>query len=282
MVGKTISSGRRGRLLGIRATNGGILALAAGVWMRLYLASTTAISVYYYLLGGGALLWVLGGLVVSLIEEEESDQNDARSLLEEIRAGFRLLKNHPDLRRFVWVRSLLNFVQLSTPYYVLFARNYISAEVGNLAVFIIVVNLANVLSSLLWGQYSDRSSRNAMIAGGSLAVLVGVLALSLELLPEAYRNVYLLGGLIFLLGLAQAGIRLGRKTYLIDIAPENDRPLFAAVTNLIVGILTLMSGVLGVIVEAFSIQVLILIVTIVPFLGILLGLSLPQADNKAG
>ena len=281
IVGKTISLGRRGRLLGIRATSGGILALIAGILMRLYLASTTNLTIYYYLIGGGALLWVLGGFVVSFIVEEESIPDDARNPVEEIRAGYQLLRKNPDLRRFVWVRSLLNFVQLSTPYYVLLAREYISEEIGNLAIFIIVVNLANVLSSMVWGRYSDQSSRNAMVAGGSLAVVVGVLALGVDFLPETYRNVYVLAGIVLLLGFAQAGIRLGRKTYLIDIAPEDDRPLFAAVTNLIVGILTLLSGTLGIIVEVFNIQVLIVVVTLIPIAGIILGISLPQVEHKA-
>lgn len=282
VVGKTISVGRRGRLLGIRATTGGLLALAAGVLMRVYLAETTDITVFYMLIGAGAALWIAGGLVVSLTDEPESSVDEARDPFEEILAGYELLKARADLRRFVGVRSLLNFAALSTPYYVLLARGYISEAFGNLAVFIIMVNLAKVLSSLIWGRSADDSSRNAMIAGGSLAVLVGGLAMSLTYLPAPFQNVYVMGGLILLLGFAQAGIRLGRKTYLLDIAPEADRPLFAAVTNLIVGVLTLLSGALGVIVEVFNLDVLIVLLTILTAAGVVMAFSLPQAEAGSG
>ena len=277
IVGKTISSGKRGRLLAMRATSGGLLALLAGILLRYYLGSEQAITPFYYLIGAGALLWLVGGLLVGLTEEEESAPDEARHPFEEIKAGYRLLKKNKKLRRFVWVRSLFVFVQLSTPFYVLYARQYISQDFGNLAVFVIIVNLAKVLSSPFWGRFSDRSSRTGMMMGGALAVLVGILAFGVDLLPQSYQNVYLLGGLLLLLGFAQSGIRLGRKTYLLDAAPEDERPLFAAVTNLFVGTLTFLSSGLGIIVDLFNIQVLIMIIMIIPVFGILLTYSLPEA-----
>jgi MFS family permease len=277
VVGKTISSGKRGRLLALRATSGGLLALLAGILLRYYLGSEQAIMPFYYLIGAGALVWVLGGLLVGLIKEEESAPDEARYPLDEIKAGYKLLKENKGLRRFVWVRCLFIIVQLSTPFYVLYARQYISQDFGNLAFFVIIVNLAKVLSSPLWGRFSDRSSRTGMMLGGGLAVLVGILAFGVDLLPPNYQNVYVLGGLLLLLGFSQSGIRLGRKTYLLDVSPEDERPLFAAVTNLIVGTLTFLSGGLGIIVDIFNVQVLILFITIIPIFGIFLTYILPEA-----
>lgn len=279
VVGKTILSGERGRLLAARATSGGLLALLAGLFLRLYSDVSSDIYPLLFLIGGGAFLWMVGSILVIFMIEPESDQENARNVLEEISAGYRLLKENVNLQKFVWARGFLLVAQLSTPFYVLYARQFIGAEFGNLAIFVIVISGAKVVSSPLWGGLSDQSSKKGMIYGGTLAVLVGILALSINLLPVVYQNVYILGGLLLLLGFAQAGIRLGRKTYFLDIAPEDERPLFSAVINLIIGILTLLSGLLGIIIDIFNIQILIAIVTIVPVLGVILSKSLTDTGE---
>ena len=49
----------------------------------------------------------------------------------------------------------------------------------------------------------------------------------------------------FGLGLAHAGVRLGRKTYMVDMAEGNRRTDYVAVSNSVIGALLLVSGVIG-------------------------------------
>lgn len=57
---------------------------------------------------------------------------------------------------------------------------------------------------------------------------------------------FIIARIFLLIGFAQAGLWLGRKTYLVDGAPEDDRPLCVAVSNTLIGMATLCSGVLWV------------------------------------
>lgn len=46
----------------------------------------------------------------------------------------------------------------------------------------------------------------------------------------------------FLLGIAHSGVRLGRKTYLVDMAGGNKRTDYTAVSNTVIGLLLLVTG----------------------------------------
>ena len=53
------------------------------------------------------------------------------------------------------------------------------------------------------------------------------------------------GGLIFLAAAAHHGARVGRKTYLIDMATQENRAQFTAVSNTVIGGLLLLGMLLG-------------------------------------
>jgi hypothetical protein len=74
-----------------------------------------------------------------------------------------------------------------------------------------------------------------------------------------------------------AGFRLGRKTYLIEGAPADQRPTYVALGNTIIGVLTILGGGLGWFGEAFSLQVLVGVLTGFALLGALLAFRLPPA-----
>lgn len=281
VVGKTIPSGRRGRLLAARAASGGILAVLAGFGLRTYVGSTSSLAPYLVLVAAASGLWLLGAFLASLIEEQPGETGGGRNPLEEARAGFRLLRQVPGFRQFILARVLLLAVKLSTPFYVLYARKYIGGQAGNLGIFVVVTGLANVLSSPFWGRFADRSSRVVMILGGSLAVLTGAFALGVSLLPVAWRNVYVFAIILLLIGFAQAGIRLGRKTHLIDGAPDQQRPLYAAISNTVIGSITLLGGGLGLIADAYSIDVLIAVLVGFSILGTLVTWWMPEAEHMA-
>jgi hypothetical protein len=281
VVGKTIPSGIRGRLLAARATSGGILAVLAGFAIRTYVGSSSSLTPYVVLVAAASILWFLGTFLVTLIQEAPGETDGGRNPLEEARAGFKLLKQVPGFRRFILARIFLLSVKLATPFYVLYARKYIGGEAGNLGIFVIVTGLANVFSSPFWGRFADRSSRTVMLLGGLLATVTGAFALGVSVLPGAWRNVYVFALILLLIGFAQAGIRLGRKTHLIDGAPSDQRPLYAAISNTVIGSATLLGGGLGLIADAYSIDVLIAVLVGLSILGTLATWWMPEAEHMA-
>jgi hypothetical protein len=279
VMAKTIPRGRRGRLLGVRATVGGLLALAAAGGLRLWVAEDDSLLPYVALLAGAALLWILGAGFFAAIREVEGATGGGRNALEEARAGLHFLRRHPPFTRFVLARGLLLAAQLAVPFYALRAQELTGVEAGNLALFVMASSLAAVLSSPLWGKFSDASARRVMVAGGLWTAITIVLALSGTLLPENDWSL-LLYSLVFLSsGFAVAGVRLGRKTYLLDGAPDRERPLMVAVANTVVGILYAAAAVLGLMADQVGVPAVLGVLGGMAVLGTLMSWRLPEAGE---
>jgi len=279
VVGKTIPKRRRGSLLASRATSGGLLALAAGLLIKNYLGEDASLTPYLLLVGAAAFLWVLAALFFGSIAEDPGATSGGRNTFGELKAGLAAMRKHRDYAKFILARCFLLPIELALPFYALLAREYGGDAIGNLGIFLTATAAADVLSNPFWGRFADRSSRLVMILAAALAVLTGVYALGLDLLPK--DGPPWLNALMFLgIGFAQAGIRVGRKTYLINLAPEDERPLYAALANTIVGVVALVGSALGLLAEAHSVQLVIVILIALPLIGALIGLRLPDLGEK--
>jgi predicted MFS family arabinose efflux permease len=281
VLAKTIPEGRRGTLLAMRATSAGILTLCAGLLLRSYLAEKSSVLPFLLLLGITAILWFIGASLAAAVDEKEGATSGSRNALEEARSGLKLVRSRSGFRGFIIARALLLSVSLAIPFYTLYARQLTDGKVGGLSLFVIAIALAEVLSSPIWGRFSDRSSRKVMMSGGALAVCAGAGALALGSLPASLHTPFALAPVFLVAGFAQAGVRLGRKTYLVDGAPEEERPLYVAVSNTLIGVLTLTSSVFGLIAQAFGVRILLFIFLALIVLGVGMCWRMPEAERMA-
>ena len=279
VLAKTIPKGKRGTLLSIRATVGGILALGGGYLIYHYVGEDEGTRIYALFLISAAILWFLAAVLFFYIKEEPGATSGSRTALNEAREGWGLLKKQPAFLRFVIARSLLLSVMLVIPFYSIFAREITGTEVSGLGLFVIANSLAMVLSSYFWGRFADRSSRLVMAAGGFVGVIGAVVSLTFLFLPEGWQNPFAFASVFFIAGFAHAGIRLGRKTYLVDAAPEKERPLYVAVSNTLVGLVTVLSAALGFIADLLGVEWLIALFGLLMILGIVTALTLPKSEN---
>lgn len=279
VMGKTIPRGRRGRLLAIRATIGGVLTLGAGLFLYSYVSGEAPVETYYYLLGGAAVLWLVGAILFALIQESPGATDGGRNAVSEFKQGIGLLKEYPPFRHFVITRILYVSVALSVPFYALYARELTGAGASNLGIFIIVTGIAQILSSPFWGLFSDRSSRTVLLLSGGFAVAGGILAIVLGVLPDEFHTALAYSPVFLLIGFAEAGVRVGRKTYLVDAAPENERPLYVAMSNTVVGAFTILAGGLGFIADTFGLVTLLTIFILLAASGSISAIILPTADK---
>lgn len=277
VLGKTIPRGRRGRLLAVRATAGGLLALLAGVILKTAIGGQDDHRVYVALVALGGLMWIAASGSILFMKEIPGATEGGRNALQEARAGLEILRQVPGFRRFILARVLLVTVELSLPYYTLFGREITTSSVGDLGVFVVGASLSQVLSSPLWGRFADRASQVVMAASGVLAALAGALALVIGLGPPVLRSAYLFSFPLMIVGFAIAGVRLGRKTYLIDGAPAEDRPLYAAVSNTFLGIVALAGGGLGFLAHALGVSAMMVFFMITALAGAFVSFRLPRA-----
>ncbi|KZN13467.1 MFS transporter [Marinomonas sp. TW1] len=280
VLGKTISKGRRGRVSGWAASAAGLITLGV--------ALTMVFSGYFELEGNtvfyatsliiGALVWCFAAMVYALIDEPRSDVDQTPVRFWQLLASLSLLKTNASFRTFVIARSLLLCTALSAPYYVLIAQQHLGNGLWVLGAFMAASGLASLLSSPFWGRFSDYSSRQVMMFSTLLGVLAGVmLFVVMWLFPDFSGMVWFMPTLYFILCVAHQGVRIGRKTYLVDLAEGNDRTEYVAVSNTVIGIMLLVMSVFGLLTNLISLPALVLVFSLLALMGVLVVVRLPEA-----
>ena len=145
-----------------------------------------------------------------------------------------------------------------------------------LGVIVIAAGLAAVISSPFWGRFADLSSRKVLMLGGAMGAITGISALLVGLLPSMSGSNYIIALVFVLLGISEAGVLLGRKTYLIDRVDPQQRSTFVAFANSAIGLIALLFGALGIIAQAAGIKWLIGILVLLGASGSLLSYFLPE------
>lgn len=279
VTGKTIPKGRRGRMLSLRAAMGGALTLLAGLALRYLFGDQADAGVYASMVVIAAGLWLIAALLFAAIDEIPGATEGGRSPWRELKQGILITQDVPGYRRYLVTRGALLSVELAMPFYALHGRTVFGGEVAALGVFIITVGLASVISSPFWGYFSDRSSRTVLVLSGLMGALAGIIAIVIATGPEVIQTIWLYTSVFIILGIAEAGVRLGRKTYLVDAAPTNERPLYVAFSNTSIGILAVAAGSLGFIAQIFGINTLITLLAMLGFAGAAAAWWMPEADR---
>lgn len=278
VLGKTIDKGHRGKLLARRALVGGILTTVAGLLLNRYRGNQQDLTPVLILLLVAVVLWLLAAFFFALVREFPGAVQGGRNALSESRAGLQLWRQQRGFRRFLQARSLLLSVELATPFFVLHAGQLLQLKIQSIGALVIAVGLSQILSSPFWGRMADRSSKNVMTLSAVIAFGSVTLAIGLTFLPF-YSLQYAGYLLVFvLIGLAEAGVRLGRKTYLVDATSHEERATYTAFSNSVVGIIAILSGITGLIAQWLGASVMLLAIAVFMLLGFLACRKMPEAD----
>lgn len=250
VLGKTVSRTRRGRVSGYASTAAGFVTVGAGAWLQFTGVGGASGAALFALLVAGALLWLLSAGIYALIREEPGATEGGANAGREALASLALVKTDVRFRRFIITRSLLVSTALLLPFYTMLAREVSGTSAGALGMLLVASGLATAASSALWGRMADHSSRNvlrlaALIAG---VLSLGVSAWALAGAPGPAPGL-LTAGAFLVMGVAHAGIRIGRKTYLVDMATMDTRATYVAVSNTLIGMVLLAGGGFGVVAQ---------------------------------
>ena len=144
------------------------------------------------------------------------------------------------------------------------------------AVFLLAFSLARGVGSLSFQDVTGKT----IPKGGMMGAATGAVALLLGILPALFQNPYVYGLIFVLLGFAEAGVLLGRKTFLIDQVDPDQRTTYVAFANTVMGVVTLLFGLAGILAQVFSIQILIGILTFFGIVGAGVSFFLPETSGK--
>ena len=277
VLGKTIPKTRRGRVNGFSASAAGLATLAVGAALVAVGADDGAPATFLALLVGAAAMWVVAAALYSRIEEWSGETEGGGNALPEAIGKLALLRDDRPFRNFVIARALLLCSALSAPYYVILARRHDTGIAGQLGFFIIAGGLASSLSAPFWGRLADVSSRTVMMTAALITSGLGFLAVGIELsAPGVAASIWFYPLVFFVLMVAHSGVRLGRKTYVVDLASGNRRTDYVAVSNSVIGVVLLVLGGIGALAQLFSVPIVILVLSALGLAGAAMSRALPE------
>ena len=197
----------------------------------------------YALLVAAGASWFLGAAAFAAIDEHPGATDGGRGIGDLIRDQAKLLFDDRDLQVFLLARTLAISTALAGPVYVSLAQRNMDGALAVLGWLMLASGLSSTVSSSVWGIMSDRSSRATMAAGAGLAGLLGFAVLAvLAFYPAASESRLFYAAALFVLGIAHAGVRIGRKTHIVDMAGGDKKAEYVALSNTVIGVLLLIIG----------------------------------------
>ncbi len=277
VLGKTVPKTRRGQVNGWSAAAAGLVTIAVGALLLLGGGEAGDTAVYLLLLGGAALLWLLAAASYGAIREYPGATTGGGNAFSEAIHRLDRLRTDAPFRRFVIARALLLCSALTAPFIIMLAHEQTRGAALVLGLFVIADGLASLLSAPFWGRFADASSRRVMVLAGAGAGGVGLtLVVLTQVAPALAQSAWLYPLFFFLLAIAHAGVRLGRKTYVVDLAGGDKRTDYVSVSNTVIGVVLLLMGSVGLLTAVVPVAGVILLLSGMGIAGAWLSARLPE------
>lgn len=303
--GRTIPSGERGQIVGLATSAAGLVAITLGVLIRLLGGGDLGTGELAVLLAVGALLWVFSASTYARVVELAGERSDSSGKTDYRTAGtrsdsegpadddrpswfsdaVRLFREDATFRKFVTVRGLLLVSSLSPPFIVSMSVAAGTGALTGLGGFILASGVASLIGGRIFGRMADRSSRLLMARGATAASVVAVALVVVVAIP-GFDGGSALGaavfvGAYFLLTLLHSGVRVGRKTYVVDVAEGDVRTTYVAVGNTAMGVILLVVGGISSALAVLGVQWALVFLAVLGLIGAVSALTMPEVSRGA-
>ncbi|XNT00806.1 MFS transporter [Vibrio splendidus] len=276
VLGKTVPKARRGRLGGLSASLSGIITLlVTGSMLAFQYGSINFVATMLVI---ASLFWGFAAVSFGLIAEYEGATEGAGNGFKVALKNLNLLRSDNQFQRFVMVRALLMSSGLAAPFIVLLATPH--TDLSGVLLFVILTGMANLISGWFWGLLADRSSRYVILLTAALSICIFLCTALFQMTIESALSsttvlvVYLL--IYFLLAITHQGVRLGRKTYLIDMADGNQRTDYVSVSNTVIGLLLLVYGAISAVIAQWNLTAVLILFSVSSCAALLIALKLKE------
>lgn len=281
--GRTVPKGERGQINGLSTTAAGLVAVTLGLGIRLLGGEHLSPGQLAWLLAAGAALWVGVALAYASIMEPAGEPATAAQDRGEnwFLATVRLLREDKPFRNFVGVRSLLLVSSLSPPFIVTLSIQAGADSLAGLGGFVIASGLAALIGGRLFGRFADRSSKRLMSIGAGVASAIIIATVAVAALTEIdgrAANIVFVAA-YFSLTLMHTGVRVGRKTYVVDMADGDKRTAYVAVSNSAMGLILLIVGAITSLLAVNHIFLALLFLAAMGLVGVFAGARLPDVSK---
>jgi len=277
MLGLLIPQSQRGQLTGTSASIAGFFTLLMGFLIAIDVLDIENSAVW--LLIFSSVTWMLAAVMCTCISRPKKQKENDEGLSSKVASFFTTLKNTPSLTYFICTRACLVGSALSAPYILLLSTGGEShtASVVSLGVFIMVSGVASLLSARIWGRLADKNSRSMLRFTAMLTAIICAVAMVVALL-DGQKPLWLIALIFFVLNVIHQGVRIARKTYIVDLADDEQRLRFVSLSNTAVGIVILVIGGLTAAIAQWSIPAVLALLSVMALMAMALTVKLPKVS----
>jgi predicted MFS family arabinose efflux permease len=240
IIGKIIPANRRGAFFGGMGVLAGPLSVGAALLARRILAHIAYPNNYALLFGLAAVGLAIASFGFLIMREPPA--SEVKSGTPSWQEYWRqLLGASRHLKTLIAAQLLTGFSLMVLPFYVVYAREQLTAPVEAVGWFLLAQVLGGALSNLVWARLVDRSGGRRMLFVCAL-VSTSTPLLAVALSPLGWLALL---PVFFLAGAAFNGRSVGFQSTLLELAPAAERATYAglnAVLTLPVAFLPLAAG----------------------------------------
>jgi MFS family permease len=245
LVGKVIPDEIRGRFLGLGQLLSSLGALGAGYIVRIILpdqgqSNARQWAVMFACASVGLMLSVWS--MAYVCEEAEDQLTEAVSVRRSVRSILNSLRSDGRLRLLVVTQLVSGTAAATFPFFVVRAREMLPGGDQMLGWFLIAQNAGGILAALVCGQLIDRVGSWAsirLVSAAQVCALVAVLVAGLATLDWLYYVAFLL------LGFVGGSSWWSFSSYLLDMATDEQRPIYLAASGILTSPLSLSAILVG-------------------------------------
>ncbi len=291
VVAKTIPARRRGSFFTWRQFLGSVLGLGGG-----WVVKTVLNSQAFPFPHGNAFLFFLYGAVIMpallafIVIREPPGAPVAKAITvgEQLRRARRLLREDRVYRRYTAARMALVLANIALPFYGVYAKDELGAPEGMVGVYVASRLGALLLFNLSWGRLSDRRGNQLVMRlltlGSGLTSLLALALVGFTVLfqPQGAWLPYLALPIFFLSGAMQPAQVLTGSNFLLELVPESERALYLGFSNTLMGVVVLISGLGGLVVDFLDFAGLFVVSLGLCLVGYVFATGLPEPRETKG
>lgn len=237
IVGRSIPSGARSRMLAWRFFGGGVLALGVAALVHRLLATETLFTAYALIFALASVLMFISSFSF-LSAGEPPAPSQKRSMTPDfhqfLKEGLEVLRSDTRFRLFLWTQWLGGATLMALPFYVV-AATRVGLDAKDVGILLGAQTAGALVSNAIWGSIGDRFGKLALLqAVGALRLVppFGALAIFAAVTNIEPQTILIVFAVLFAsIGALINGMTIGYLGYLMEISPNEQRPAYSAYFN---------------------------------------------------
>ncbi|MEE8334233.1 MAG: MFS transporter [Alphaproteobacteria bacterium] len=257
IVGRSIPSHARSRLLAWRFFAGGLLALGVAAIIHRLLASAPLYTAYALTFALASVLMVVSSFSFVSAGEPAAPASSAEpssGFGAFIGQGLQVLADDRRFRLFLITQWLGGATLMAMPFYIV-AGTRLGLGIEHVALLLGAQTVGSLSSNALWGRIGDHHGKLRLLQTVGLLRPIPAAAMFFLLVTGVHQPIAF-ALLFFLLGALVNGTTIGYLGYLMEISPDDRRPAYSAYFNALASPAALLPLVGAGIVAAFSLETL--------------------------